>query len=58
MPDYKTMYKQLFTAVTEAIEILKQAQIDTEEIFINTSESEENKLLQFKLITDEKDERK
>lgn len=34
MADYKTMYLQLFTAQTEAIEILQQAQQRTEEMYM------------------------
>ena len=37
MPDYKKMYHKLFNAMTDAIEIMKQAQIEAEEIYINSS---------------------
>ena len=42
MPDYKTMYLNLFNSVTDAIEILSEAQKKAEEIFINSSEEEED----------------
>ena len=50
MPDYKNMYKNLFNAVTEAIEILQQAQIDAEEMYIDSSEIDETKLSKFKIL--------
>jgi hypothetical protein len=34
MPDYKEMYLALFRAQTKAIEILREAQIETEEMYI------------------------
>ena len=34
MPDYKTMYYSLFNSITDVIEILKQAQIQSEQFFI------------------------
>jgi len=39
MADYPKMYQTLFRATTEAIEILKQAQIETEELYINADEA-------------------
>jgi len=53
MPDYKTMYKTLFNAITESIEILKKAQIDAEELYIKTCEDEENKIVELKLVDKE-----
>ena len=50
MPDYKTMYKELFKAVTEAIDILQKAQIECEEIYINSSENNDNKIMQLKVL--------
>ena len=50
MADYKKMYKDLFNSVTQAIDILKQAQIDAEETYINSSENDDNKVLQFKIF--------
>jgi hypothetical protein len=35
MPDYKTMYFELFNKVTDAIEVLKKAQQDAEERYIS-----------------------
>ena len=52
MPDYKTMYKELFIAVTKAIDILKNAQIKTEEIYISSSEEDENKIIPFKILNE------
>lgn len=54
MPDYKKMYTTLFNSVTDAIKILQQAQIKTEEIYINSSEDEDKKVLRMKLL--DKDE--
>ncbi|MBS1401525.1 MAG: hypothetical protein HPZ79_00870 [Oscillospiraceae bacterium] len=34
MPDYKQMYRALFRATTEAIELLQRAQIQAEEIYL------------------------
>lgn|GEM_PF-1582674 len=44
MADYAKMYREFFRATTKAIEILKQAQMDTEEIYI----SAEQPLIQWK----------
>ena len=41
MPDYKSMYLDLFNSITDAIEILREAQRKAEEIFINSSKNEE-----------------
>jgi hypothetical protein len=41
MPDYKDMYLNLFNSVTDAIEILTEAQKKAEEIYINSSEEDE-----------------
>lgn len=37
MPDYKSMYFQLYNQVTEAINILQNAQIMAEEAYISES---------------------
>ncbi|MBQ7900599.1 MAG: hypothetical protein IJ365_01370 [Clostridia bacterium] len=37
MTDYKSMYVDLFNAITEAVEALKQAQIKTENTYVDTS---------------------
>ena len=42
MADYKSMYYKLFNAFTDAIEILQKAQQETEDIYIDTSDDEEN----------------
>ena len=47
MADYKEMYKKLFRAVTQATDILQKAQLDCEEIYINSSEIDDNKIMQF-----------
>ena len=41
MRDYKEMYYKLFNSITDALEILKEAQIETEEMFINSDEEDE-----------------
>ena len=41
MPDYKSMYFDLFNSVTDAIEILSEAQKRAEETYVNSSENEE-----------------
>ena len=38
MPDYKTMYLDLFNSVTEAIEKLSEAQKKAEETYISSCE--------------------
>ncbi len=53
MPDYKKMYTTLFNSVTDAIEILQQAQNETEEIFVNSSEEEDNKIVRLKILNKE-----
>jgi len=37
MPDYKTMYFQLFNKITDAINILQKAQKESEEKYIQSS---------------------
>ena len=39
MTDYKRMYTELFNAMTQAIDILKNAQQRAENIYINTTET-------------------
>lgn len=41
MPDYQRMYRGLFNAVTDAIELLQKAQQDAEEIYISEGEEAE-----------------
>lgn len=38
MDDYKTMYTRLFNAMTDAIGILQNAQIEAEELFTTQEE--------------------
>lgn len=38
MADYKTMYYELFSAVTKAIALLQETQRKTEEMFISSSD--------------------
>lgn len=42
MPDYKAMYLSLFNSVTDAIEILTEAQKKAEEMYINSAETEQD----------------
>ena len=42
MPDYKAMYLSLFNSVTDAIEILTEAQKKVEEMYINSAENEKD----------------
>lgn len=42
MPDYKALYEQLFDAMTDAIEILRKAQIKTVDICIEKEWQERN----------------
>ena len=39
--DYQKMYTTLFNSITDAIELLKKAQIDAEEIYISTPSDED-----------------
>ena len=54
MPDYKAMYLNLFNSVTEAVKILSDAQKRAEEIYIDSSELDEERIKNFKIITKEK----
>ena len=47
MADYKTMYTDLFNAVTEAIEILKDAQINAEKTYIETRDIDKDTISPF-----------
>ena len=38
MPDYAQMYHALFRAITKSIEILQQAQVAAEEMYISAKE--------------------
>ena len=50
MPDYKNMYRNLFKSVTEAIGILQQAQIEAEEMYIDSAEVDEKKFSSFRIV--------
>ena len=39
MPDYRSMYYKLFNKVTDAINILQEAQIDSEDAFIESRDA-------------------
>lgn len=51
MPDYKAMYLDLFNAVTDAIEMLGEAQRKAEETYINTSVSDEERANILRVVT-------
>ena len=53
MPDYKTMYFKLFNAVTDAVKILSEAQAEAEELFIESSENDDKKVVKLE-ITEKK----
>jgi hypothetical protein len=40
VPDYAKMYHKLFNAMTDAIEVLQQAQRETEEMYVSAKEPE------------------
>ena len=40
MPDYKKLYFKLFNEITDTIEKLKKAQVDTEEMYLDICENE------------------
>jgi len=40
MPDYQKMYIKLFNKVTDVIAELQQVQIDTEQLFIESNDTE------------------
>ena len=60
MPNYKKLYFKLFNAVTDAIEDLKQAQIDAEETYTEDGENEidTSKIKKFKVHSNVQDENK
>ena len=39
MPSYKSMYLRLFNRVTDAIALLQQAQIESEDIYVSSKDS-------------------
>ncbi len=54
MSDYKAMYLNLFNSVTDAVEILCEAQKKAEEIYINSSEKDEEKFEDLKAVIKER----
>ncbi len=61
MTNYKKLYFQLFNAVTDAIDGLKQAQIDAEDAYIEDGENDEidaSKIKKFKVHTTDNEEEK
>ncbi len=58
MVNYKKLYFRLFNAITDAIEILQKAQIDTEEAYMDEGDDEitEQKLKKFKIHSFNKEE--
>ena len=57
MINYKKLYFQLFNAVTDAIEALKQAQIDAEESYIEDDEIDPSKIKKFKVYSSDNEEK-
>ena len=49
MPNYKEMYHDLFNAMTDAINILQQAQIDVEEKYLDSTETDSIERMKFKV---------
>jgi len=41
MPDYKSMYLDLFNSITDAIEKMSEAQKKAEEAYINSEDEDE-----------------
>ena len=41
MPDYKEMYFKLFNQITDMVQLLQQAQRETEALFIESGEEEQ-----------------
>ena len=57
MPNYKKLYFQLFNDVTNAIEKLKQAQIDAEDAYIEDDEIDTSKIIKFEVNSSDKEEK-
>ena len=53
MPDYKTMYYTLFNAMTDAVQILQEAQRETEEMYIESGENEDIRKSKLKILSKE-----
>lgn len=56
MPDYKDLYYKLFNSVTDAIESLKQAQLEAEELYITSSEKDEHKVVKLKIVKNKEEQ--
>ena len=41
MPNYEAMYRKLFNTYTDIIEILQKAQQETEEIYLDSTEDDD-----------------
>ena len=52
MPDYKLLYLTLLDGVEKAIENLKNVEIACEEIYIDTDETQEQKIIKWCFTTD------
>ncbi len=57
MPNYKKLYFKLFNAVTDAIEDLKQAQIDAEDAYLEDDEIDTSKIAKFKVHSTNREEK-
>ena len=55
MPDYKTMYFKLFNSVTDAIDTLTEAQKEAEEMYLTSSENEDEKIKKIKIVSPKTD---
>ncbi len=54
MPDYKEMYRIMFTAMTEAIFILQEAQLKCEELYIEAEpEADRETIIKLREITED-----
>lgn len=54
MPDYKEMYRIMFTAMTKAIFILQEAQIQYEELYIEADkEADRETVIKLREITEQ-----
>ena len=54
MPDYKEMYRIMFTAMTKAIFILQEAQLKCEELYIEAEPSvDRESVIKLRKITEE-----
>lgn len=54
MADYKSMYAKLFNSQTKAIQLLQQAQQETEDMFVNAEEPDIRLLSELKNGDDSK----